>query len=84
MFGLSASQIFVIRLFQALPILDRVWEDISMDFIERLPKSKGYDAILVVVDRLCKYAHLIPLNHPFSAKVVVAVSIHQDKVALWG
>lgn len=46
-----------------------------MDFIEGLPKFEGYVAILVVLDRLTKYAHFIPLKHPFSAMVVAAVFV---------
>ena len=35
---------------QQLPIPEKPWNSISMDFIEQLPKSAGYTAILVVVD----------------------------------
>ena len=42
-----------------------------MDFIEGLPKSKGYDSILVIV-RLSNYAHFSLLKHPFIAQTMVA------------
>src|SRR5258707_13587389 len=36
------------------------WEVISIDTIRELPESKGYNAILVVVDRLSKHIHTVP------------------------
>lgn len=53
-------------LLQAFSLLELVWEDISKDLIEGLPKAHKHDTVLVVVVSLSKYAHFIPLKHPFT------------------
>ncbi|XP_047252063.1 uncharacterized protein LOC107842928 isoform X1 [Capsicum annuum] len=54
-----------------------------MDFIDSLPKSHGYEVILVVVDRLSKYGHFLPLKHPYIAQSVAQVFL-DDIVKLHG
>jgi hypothetical protein len=48
---------------QTLSILEWKWENICIDFIMGLPRtSHGYDSIWVIVDRLPKLAHFIPIS----------------------
>lgn len=70
-------------LLQQLPIPKHILEEISMDFITRLPKSNMYDVILVIVDCLSKYTHFIPLSHHFTAKEV-AEKFVKEMVRLHG
>ena len=57
---------------QSLPIPIWKWEDISMDFIVGLPKTaKGFDSIWVIVDRLTKVAHFLPVKTDHQVAVYV-------------
>lgn len=68
---------------QPLSVPTKIWADISMDFVEALPKVSGKTVILVVVDRFSKYAHFIALSHPYTA-VSVAQAFFRDIVRLHG
>ncbi|KAL9447417.1 hypothetical protein AB3S75_014979 [Citrus x aurantiifolia] len=70
-------------LLQPLPIPTQAWTEILMDFIERLPPSNGYTVIMVIIDRLTKYAHFVALKHPFTA-ITVAKAFVANVVRLYG
>jgi hypothetical protein len=59
---------------QPIPIPSQPFEAITMDFIVDLPKSNRYNTILVIVDKLPKYAHFIPctitINEQGTAKLL--------------
>jgi transposase InsO family protein len=70
-------------LLQPLEVPSQIWADILMDFIEALPRVHGKTVILTVVDRFSKYAHFIPLAHPYTAQTV-ARAFFDDIVRLHG
>lgn len=49
----------------------------SLDFIIGLPKSHGFDVVSIVVDRLSKYNHFIPLKHPYIAKRIAEIFVKE-------
>src|SRR4051812_5808153 len=55
-------------LLKQLPIPERPWNSISMDFIETLLTSNDYNAILVIVDRLTKQSIFIPTSNTCTSK----------------
>ena len=57
-------------LLQPLPVPQQAWSQITMDFIEQLPLSHGFDTIFVVVDRFTKFSHFMRLSHPYSAQQI--------------
>jgi len=55
-----------VGLMTPLDMLEWKWDSISMDFVTSLPNTpRGNDAIWVIVDRLAKSAHFIPINISF-------------------
>ena len=69
---------------QPLPVPEWKWEQISMDFVMGLPKSRSQkDAIWVIVDRLTKCAHFIAIRYDWKASKLAELYI-QHIVRLHG
>jgi hypothetical protein len=65
-----------VGLLQPLKIPEWKWEEISMDFIVGLPKTQSsYDSIWVIVDRLSKVAHFIPVKTTYKGSKLAELYI---------
>jgi hypothetical protein len=63
-------------LLQPLSIPDWKWDDISMDFIVGLPMTaRKFDSIWVLVDRLIKSAHFIPVHTKYQVEKYAEIYI---------
>ncbi|GJZ83670.1 putative reverse transcriptase domain-containing protein [Tanacetum coccineum] len=55
-------------------IAEYKWEKITMDFVTKLPKnSSGHDTIWVVVDRLTKSAHFLPIREDYKTEKLAKI-----------
>src|SRR5467141_772775 len=55
-------------LLKQLPIPEKPWNSISMDFIEKLPQSSSYSSILVIFDCLTKQSLFIPTHDTITSQ----------------
>jgi hypothetical protein len=65
-------------LLQPLPIIEWKWEVIMMDFITKLLRTaKQHDSIMVVVDRLTKASHFVPVKSTYKARKISKLYMHK-------
>lgn len=64
-------------LLKPLPIPDRPWSTIGVDFVVKLPISDGQDSVMVVVDHFSKAAHFIPAQETWSAEQMATSFIRE-------
>jgi len=81
---LTCSQVKVVHqrtagLLQQLEMPEWKWELITMDFVTKLPTTrKGNDTIWVIVDRLTKSAHFLPMKETF--KMEQLAKLYVDRI----
>ena len=69
-------------LLKRLPVLEFPWDSISMDFVEKLPPSSGYNTILIIVDWLTKQSILIPTVKYWDSNSMGDEGGHQGRIGV--
>lgn len=62
---------------QPITIPAEPWELITMNFVDGLPQSGKYNCLWVLVNKRTRYAHFLPLAHPYTASKVVQLYMTQ-------
>jgi hypothetical protein len=74
----NASHLKTAGILQPLLIPSWKWEDIHMDFIVGLPNtSQRHDSIWVIIDRLTKTAHFLPVHTTYNVKKYAEIYLDQ-------
>ena len=64
---------------QRMPIPEWKWERIAIDFVVGLPKTLGrFDSIWVIVDRLTKSFHIIPVKLTYNAEKLAKLYVSEN------
>ncbi|XP_052479618.1 uncharacterized protein LOC128034816 [Gossypium raimondii] len=72
-----------VGLLQPLPVPERPWESLSIDFIIGLPKSDGFASILIMVDRFSNYVTFILITKECPAEEAARLFL-RHVVKYWG
>ena len=64
-------------LLHSLPIPDRPWQSIRMDFLGPLPKLNNFDYLLVIIDHLASQVLLVPTTTIVTAKGVAWIVLKE-------
>ena len=67
-------------LLHSLPMPNRPWQSIGLDFMGPLPKSNNFDYLLVMIDQLTSQVHLVPTTMMVTAR---GIAVLEPRQRLW-
>ena len=64
-------------LLHSLPVPDRPWQSMGMDFPGPLPKSNNFNYLLVIIDQLMSQVCLVPTTTTVTAKGIAWIVLKE-------